>query len=522
MIKKVLIGLGLLVLAAFCGIYFLEKSLLSALQKNNVEFESMERGLFSREFKGVRYRGLDAERVLASMFSPKSVKIIGLNVRINPESGVDKVGAEGPSSMPEGFNAQLRQVSFFWDDTLLADSLSGEMANGRIVLDGPGVHLSSGSDKLQVDWDGLLPFDAISGKSSIHLLRSGRISIEAEVPKITLQHDLLDRVPVHLQDGILKLEGDRLGHSLHGTLTVNEVVLQVHVDRKDMALEFDVVLGPSELAAVLAPLESHIPELKKAEINGQVSGQLQFQWPEKTWDGDFHLENVDVQNAVPQVYALRKGRLQHRVRDQEGDAILRETGEGSSDWAALRNIAAPMRHAVIAAEDIRFTEHPGYDMDAIREAFQANHGAGKVLRGGSSLTQQLAKNLYLDGQRTLIRKIRELLLAVELDRTLGKGRVLELYLNVVEWGPGIYGIRAASERYFMRRPSQLQPHEAAFLAAILPSPRRFYDEQYLKNKARETRIDWILENMGDANQLSKIEVDKWSQKPLRFVPPPNP
>lgn len=522
MIKKGLIGLALLVLAAFCGIYFLEKALLSALQKNSVEFEHMQRGVFSREFQGVRYRGLEAERVLASVFSPKSVKISGLKIRINPESGIDKVGAEGPSSLPDGFNAQLRQVSFFWDDTLLADDLSGEMANGRVVLDGFGLHLASGSDKLQVDWDGLLPFDAISGKTSIHILRSGRISIEAEVPEITLSHDLLDRVPIHLQKGILKLEGDRLGHSLHGTFTVNDIVLQVRIDRKDMALEFDIVLGPSPLATVLAPLKSHIPELKKAEIDGQVSGQLQFQWPEKTWDGDFHLENVDVQNAVPQVYALRRGRLQHRVRDQDGDAILRETGEGSSDWVALRNIAAPMRHAVIAAEDIRFTEHPGYDMDAIREAFQANHGAGKILRGGSSLTQQLAKNLYLDGQRTLIRKIRELLLAVELDRSLGKGRILELYLNVVEWGPGIYGIQAASERYFMRRPSQLQPHEAAFLAAILPSPRRFYQEQYLKNKASETRIDWILSNMGDANQLSKIDVEKWSQKPLRFVPPPKP
>ena len=219
--------------------------------------------------------------------------------------------------------------------------------------------------------------------------------------------------------------------------------------------------------------------------------------------------------------SLKRGPIQHRVLDEDGDPILRTTGEGSLNWVPLRQISPAMRHAVIASEDIRFTEHEGYDLEAIHQALEANQLAGTIERGGSTLTQQLAKNLYLDGQRTLIRKIRELLLAIELDRTLGKGRVLELYLNMVEWGPGIYGIQQASERYFMRRASQLKPHEAAFLAAILPSPRRFYRQPYLRNKARETRIDWILENMGNAGNLTPMQVSHWSQETLRFVPPPN-
>ena len=179
-----------------------------------------------------------------------------------------------------------------------------------------------------------------------------------------------------------------------------------------------------------------------------------------------------------------------------------------------------MRHAVIASEDIRFTQHEGFDLEAMQSALEANQAAGAIERGGSTLSQQLAKNLFLDGQRTLVRKLRELLLAIEMDRSLGKGRILELYLNVVEWGPGLYGVQEASERYFMRRASQLRPHEAAFLAAILPSPRRFYRQQYLRNKAQETRIDWILDNMGNAGHLNEREVQQWSDAPLRFVPPP--
>jgi len=520
MIKKSLFALGFLGLTGLFGLVFLERALLSALQEKGVTFEQMERGLFNRQFYGLQFQGLKAERVTTSLLAPKTIYVAGLQVPIQPEASADQLGVEGPSVLPQDIHAHLSQVGFFWGENLLVDGLSGEMVDGRIVLDGPSLHISSGAVSLQADWDGPLPLSAISGEASLHLKRGGRIVLEIELPQFTLEHPLLHARPVQLKNAILHLEGDRLGHRLHGTLSVDNVNLQVHIERENKSFAVDVVLAPTALSQTLSPLAHVLPELKKAEIEGQVSAQLQFQWPAMTWDGDFHLENVEVHGAVPQVYALRKGTIQHRVQDIEGDAILRETGEGSANWIALKDIAAPMRHAVIAAEDIRFTQHPGFDMEALREAFNANREAGAVLRGGSSLSQQLAKNLYLDGQRTLVRKIRELLLAVELDQTLGKGRILALYLNVVEWGPGIYGVKAASERYFMRRPSQLQPNEAAFLAAILPSPRRFYQEQYLKEKARETRIDWILSNMGDAGKLSAREVRQWSQAPLRFVPPP--
>lgn len=520
MIKKVLLALGIGVFCTCAGLFLMERALLSALDEKGVRFAQMDRGLFSRQFHDLRYRGLKAERVSTTLLRPKTVTIAGLQVTIQPEAGAGKLGVEGPSSLPQDIRAHLNEVSLFWGEDLLVDGLSGEMVDGRIVLEGPNLHLSSGADSLQADWDGPVPFAAISGDTSLHFERGGRIVIAAELPEFTLTHPLLHARPLHLKNAQLHLEGDRLGRRLHGTLSVDGVDLEVRIEREAQSFALDLVLAPTPLDQALSPLARVLPELKKATIEGRLSAQAQIQWPALSWTGDFHLENIEVEGAVPQVYALRKGALQHRIHDHEGDAILRETGEGSADWVALREVAAPMRHAVIAAEDIRFTEHPGYDMTAMREALAANKAAGKVLRGGSSLSQQLAKNLYLDGQRTLVRKIRELLLAIELDRTLGKGRILELYLNVVEWGPGIYGIQAASERYFMRRPSQLQPHEAAFLAAILPNPKRFYREQYLKEKARETRIDWILSNMGDAGKLSAAEVKKWTEATLRFVPPP--
>ncbi len=97
---------------------------------------------------------------------------------------------------------------------------------------------------------------------------------------------------------------------------------------------------------------------------------------------------------------------------------------------------------------------------------------------------------------------------------------MELYINVVEWGPDLHGISEASEYYFLKRPSNLKPNEAAFLAAILPAPRTYHDTWYLRGRAGSVRIDWILQNMADGEWLSRYEARKWAKSTIRFVPPP--
>ena len=179
-----------------------------------------------------------------------------------------------------------------------------------------------------------------------------------------------------------------------------------------------------------------------------------------------------------------------------------------------------MRAAVVAAEDAGFRHHAGFDMQAISDAFAASVAEGKVARGGSTITQQLAKNLFLDGRQTLRRKLREFLLALELDRALGKDGVLELYLNVVEWGPDIYGIGAAAERYFMKRPYALNAREAAFLSVVLPAPRTYYADWYLTGRGAQVRVDWVLDNMVAADALTRQQADFWKEELIAFVPPP--
>jgi monofunctional glycosyltransferase len=142
-------------------------------------------------------------------------------------------------------------------------------------------------------------------------------------------------------------------------------------------------------------------------------------------------------------------------------------------WVPLSRISQHLRHAVVAAEDASFFIHEGFDWEGIKEAALYNLEAGELKRGGSTITQQLAKNLYLSSERSLFRKAREALITLELERHLSKKRILELYLNVAEWGHGVYGVEAAARHHFGKPSYELTADEAAWLAAMLPSPRRY-------------------------------------------------
>ncbi|MFM7841305.1 MAG: monofunctional biosynthetic peptidoglycan transglycosylase [Nitrospira sp.] len=139
-------------------------------------------------------------------------------------------------------------------------------------------------------------------------------------------------------------------------------------------------------------------------------------------------------------------------------------------WVPLSEIAPALQYAVIVSEDAAFYFHRGFDWEGIQEAALQNFKAGKLQRGGSTITQQLAKNLYLSSKKTLLRKIQEALITDAMEKALTKKRILEIYLNVVEWGHGVYGAEAAARHHFNKPAADLSLEEAALLAAGLPSP----------------------------------------------------
>jgi monofunctional biosynthetic peptidoglycan transglycosylase len=142
-------------------------------------------------------------------------------------------------------------------------------------------------------------------------------------------------------------------------------------------------------------------------------------------------------------------------------------------WVPYHRISEHLKRAVVAAEDAKFLDHEGFDWEAIQQAMEKNERRGRVVAGASTITQQLAKNLFLSGSRSWMRKGQEAAITWMMERMLSKRRILELYLNVAEWGDGVFGAEAAARHHFGVPAAALSPEQALWLAAILPSPRRY-------------------------------------------------
>lgn len=162
-----------------------------------------------------------------------------------------------------------------------------------------------------------------------------------------------------------------------------------------------------------------------------------------------------------------------------------ESAHVHEEWVDFKYVSPYVVGAVLVSEDINFWEHSGYDWEEIKRAVRTDIKKKRFSRGASTITQQLARNLFLSNEKTPARKLREFFIARKLEKELSKMRILELYLNWAEWGDGIFGIQAASWTYFQKPAWELWPEEAVRLATILPNPKRFSpfsDSAYLKRK----------------------------------------
>ena len=181
------------------------------------------------------------------------------------------------------------------------------------------------------------------------------------------------------------------------------------------------------------------------------------------------------------------------LRDREARA-KGQTPRRVQRWVSDARISPALKRAVLVAEDDAFWRHEGIDFEQLQESIETDWSRGRFVRGGSTITQQLAKNLYLSPSRNPLRKLRELILARRLEAELKKTRILELYLNVIEWGDGIYGVESAARVYFQKSAAELGPSEAALLAGAIVNPRLLNPARPTKRLIRRQQL--ILRRMG--------------------------
>jgi monofunctional glycosyltransferase len=170
------------------------------------------------------------------------------------------------------------------------------------------------------------------------------------------------------------------------------------------------------------------------------------------------------------------------LQDKNPDAEIKHK------WVPYKRISNHLKRAVIAAEDAKFVDHEGFDWDGLQKAYEKNLKKGKIVAGGSTISQQLAKNLFLSGRRTPWRKLEEALITVMLEKMMSKRRILEIYLNVIEWGNGIFGAEAAARHYYKTSAAGLSAVQAAKLAAMVPNPRYYDKYRGARGLAKKTGI----------------------------------
>lgn len=176
-----------------------------------------------------------------------------------------------------------------------------------------------------------------------------------------------------------------------------------------------------------------------------------------------------------------------RLQEEDPEAELRHK------WVPYERISPNLKRALIASEDAKFVDHEGFDWDGIEAAFEKNLKQGRIVAGGSTISQQLAKNLFLSGKKTPWRKLEEAVITVMLEAVMDKRRIFEIYLNVIEWGNGVFGAEAAARHYYRTSAARLSAGQAAKLAAMVPNPRFYDDNRNAPGLARKTRI--ILRRM---------------------------
>jgi monofunctional glycosyltransferase len=191
----------------------------------------------------------------------------------------------------------------------------------------------------------------------------------------------------------------------------------------------------------------------------------------------------------PEKTAFMEQRLE-KMREQNPAAALKH------QWVPYQRISTHLKRAIVAAEDAKFLDHGGFDWEAMQKAYERNLEKGKVVAGGSTISQQLAKNLFLSSDRSWWRKAQEAVITLMIETIMSKRRILEIYLNVIEWGDGVFGAEAAARYHYGIPASAVSPAQAARLAAMVPSPRRYTPGRTTPYLQRRTDI--ILGRMAAA------------------------
>lgn len=430
----------------------------------------------------------------------------------------------------------------------LREPATGSSIRGRATPTSTGWNLSAA-----VQGDVVPIFDTVLEAASLDIRKmpsTGRIGVDYRSTQKTVTVDLdLEQKDVDLANDAVssrRLKGFTAREKMRLNVDLGAARLQVQdglVEVNGVPLLFSVMLEPGETSPAfsvsvdlkttpLARLLNSVPgavELEMVEkmspfikfaVTFSMSGELKnpATWTPKL---EHRFQGLDKPGVVTGIEYL-EGEFEYRPLTKEGrTGIPRMVGKNKDNWIPYDRVPYVQRRCIVVSEDSTFFFHNGIEITEMQKAIQHAIETGEKARGGSTITQQLVKNLFLSRDRTALRKLQELLLTFYLESTLSKEYLFELYVNLIEWGPNIYGLRDASMHYFARPPRRLNGKEMSYLATIIPGPL-LYHEYFEKGHVpyRHMRhVIGLLEKLNRFGSISDEQLAKAKDQRIRFIKP---
>jgi hypothetical protein len=386
----------------------------------------------------------------------------------------------------------------------------------------------------------------MTGRARIVLAADGSaLTFDAEggtrglsVQDARLAPDVVHGIDLHLRArGALSATGelrvDDFDAGLGAIHLVAAGVLDEEPDHVAAAFRFEAP-GAACQALLDSVPTALLPTLRGMRIGGTIGARGRFAFDTRSLDNldlDYAVDDRCRITQVPPVLARQRfdQPFEHSVYLPDGSVDQQTTGPGTPNWTPLDEVSPYMQVAVLTTEDGAFPKHHGFNHPSIRASIIANLKARRFVRGASTITMQLAKNLFLSRDKTLSRKLEEVVLTEYLEQAFSKDELMELYLNVIEFGPAVYGITAAAEYYFGRTPAELDIAECLFLASVLPSPLRYgamrdggdAPERWMRT------LRTLMQIAHKTGRISDTELAEAEKEPLVFWrggerPPPRP
>ena len=500
----------------------------AALRAQGLTWTQVERGWTQATWRGLEGPGLQVDQVQASLLPRPRVGVSGARIELSDLARSGDAGGPrlpSPPPLPPGLpglrslHVRVDGLDLTWQGQPLASSLAGTL-RPQLDLAGPDASLRQVDGRWQGHLDRAITLGPVQAQARLQIAQADdglRLALSSD--DVVLSHPML--APHPLPALALRLEGlyqPETG-SLQASLRLGEVharlsgTIQASPPAATLELRAEAVPFP----AVIGLFGDQVPEARRATCQGELDLLLEVrlqaaQAPPLTWKATPSARGLRCEGLLVDVDGLREGRVTWKARDAEGHPLLAHTGPGAPGFTTWQE-GQRLADAIIASEDIGFLRHGGYDLSGVQEALDEAAAGDARPRGGSTLTQQLAKNLYLDGERTLVRKLRELMYAVELEATLDKRHILQLYMNIVELGPELYGFGPAADAWFAKAPAGLTDKEAAFLVTLLPSPVSG-TRRAEQGRVEHERIGRILETMRRAGMRTPEEVARAQRQEL--------